>query len=89
MYRAGPGHEEIRFLHGLVPDVYKVAEIGRHEVEGVPGLVLEADPGALLLGDGGDQLCVVVLSLLQTCGVMGVKMLVVKMLLNLLIKVRD
>ena len=32
----------------VLPDVDEVAEVGSHEVEGVPGLILEAGPGALL-----------------------------------------
>ena len=47
--RASPGNLQPRVLHGLIPDVDEVAEVGSHEVEGVPGLILEAGPGALLL----------------------------------------
>ena len=48
--RASPGHFQPRLvLNGLIPDVDEVAEVGSHEVEGVPGLILEAGPGALLL----------------------------------------
>ena len=75
---SSPGNSQACVLHGLIPDVDEVAEVRSHKVEGVPGLILEAGSGALLLGVCGDQFCVVVLGLLQTSGVMRVKMLGVK-----------
>ena len=78
----GPGYPPSRVLHGLIPDVNEVAEGGGQEVEGVPGLVLETGLGALLLRIYDDKLRVVSLGLLQTCGVMRVKMLGIKILFN-------